>query len=90
MVLVQYSFGFIDVKLVFSLDRPGQLANPVQIRSNYAVFRRSRRYLAQSVQLPEGLGLDFSGDFGLFDILADLPELLGSAVSLAQLGLDGF
>jgi len=90
VVRVQDTLGLVDIELVLCLDGPGQLANPVEISADDAVFRRGGGYLAQSVQLAERLLFHLLRHLGCRDVLADLLELFASNVLLAELGLNGF
>src|SRR5659263_91775 len=88
MVLVEYLLGAGDVEDVLGALVPGNGQDPVQIGADDRVFGGGRLHLCQPVQLAPRLAIDLLGQLQLVDLAAQLVDLGGDLVHLAQLFLD--
>ena len=78
-------FRSIDI---FGALVPGQRDQPVDVGARDRVLGGGDRHLREAIELADGFLLDLVGHAGRFDLVAQLLDLLGLVVALAQLLLD--
>ena len=88
MVGVEHALGARQVDDLLGALRPRHGDEPVDVGARHRVFGRGSRHLGQPIELPQRFLLHVVRHAGGFDLLAELVELLGLLVSLAQLLLD--
>jgi hypothetical protein len=88
VILVEDLAGVRDVEVVVGGDRPWEVREPLEVGPDHRVLRRLRRDDAQSLQLVVGSLARRLRQLRRVELLAQLLELRGAAVPLAELALD--
>jgi hypothetical protein len=88
VVLVEDAPSLGDIDAILGLLRPGQLDQPVEIGADHAVLGRGLGRALQPPQLLPGLFLHLVRHAGRVDRLAQLFQLRGRTLLLAELAAD--
>ena len=90
MVLVQDLGRALDVELGAARNIPRQGGHPFQVGAGDAVFRRRGRHTREPVEFAHGLGQDFLLHPGGIDLTAQVIDLAGGIIALAEFLLNCF
>ena len=77
-----------QIQVLFARGMPWQGQQPIQISMYHARFRRHRRHDAQPRQFFHRLLMDFVGQLGGADLVAQLLQFLLENIAIAELLLD--
>jgi len=89
MVVVEDTFGGIQIDLIVSIIAPGQRDHPVDIVAHHSCFGRHRRHHLELFELLDSLVLRFFGHLLGEDLFFEFLDLVLEFVFLAELLLDG-